>query len=115
MRPGLRWPIGFILATHPGYPYSDPVFEPTKIEWNDANAEAHFTKHGVRFAFAARVFRDPARADYDASRSEDGETRCKAVGMIEGKLYVVVYAPLGAVAWIISARRANAQETRRYG
>jgi len=91
------------------------MFTPSSIEWNDANAEAHFAKHGVRFEYAARVFLDASRADFDASRAEDGEERRKAVGMIEGKLFVVVYAPVADVAWIISARRANVQETRRYG
>jgi uncharacterized protein len=91
------------------------MFTPSSIEWSDVNAEAHFAKHGVRFDYAARVFLDPDRADFDVSRPEDGEVRRKAVGMIEGKLYVVVYAAHADVGWIISARRANAQETRRYG
>jgi putative transcriptional regulator len=68
------------------------VFRPRRIEWNDANAESHFAKHGVRFEFAARIFLDLDRADFDTSRDADGEERRKAVGMIEGKLYTVVYA-----------------------
>ena len=88
---------------------------PREFEWDDANAEAHFAKHGVRFDFVVRVILDPAYVDFDASRAEDGETRRKAVGMIDGKLYVMVYAPRGGIGRIISARRANAQETRRYG
>ncbi|WP_337188408.1 BrnT family toxin [Phenylobacterium sp.] len=91
------------------------MFTPRRVAWHDANAEAHHGKHGVLFAYAARVFRDPARVDLDVSRPEDGEARRKSVGTIEGKLFVVVYAPQGETAWIISARRANAKETRAYG
>jgi uncharacterized DUF497 family protein len=94
--------------------YMPAVETPREIEWDEANAEAHLAKHGVPFDFAARVFLDPGRADFDATHAEDGEVRRKAVGMIEGKLYTVVYAPKADAAWIISARRANAQETRRY-
>lgn len=98
-----------------GCPYDNPVFRPDRIEWKDANAETHFLKHGVRFEYAARVFLDSDRADWDVSRPQDGEARRKSVGTIEGKLFVVVYTPRAGVAWIISARRANTQETRRYG
>lgn len=62
------------------------MFKPRHIEWNEANAHAHFEKHGVRFDYAARVFLDDVRADFDASRPQDGEERRKAVGMMEGKL-----------------------------
>lgn len=106
---------GAALAVGAGCPYDNPVFRPDRIEWNDANAETHFLKHGVRFGYAARVFLDSDRADWEVSRPQDREERHKSVGMIEGKLFVVVYASRADVAWIISARRANAQETRRYG
>ncbi len=91
------------------------MFHPDDVDWDNANAEAHFTKHGVPFDYAARVFLDPDRADLDVSRAEDGEERRKAVGMIESKLYAIVYAPRDGAARIISARRANTQESRRYG
>lgn len=52
---------------------------------------------------------------FDASREADQETRRKAVGVIEGKLFVVVYTDRGGVCRLISARRANAMEHRAYG
>lgn len=62
---------------------------------------------------AVRVFMAPTPIDSDASKPEDGEVRRKAVGMIEGRL--VVYAERGDQTRIISARRCNAAEARRYG
>ncbi|WP_369695939.1 BrnT family toxin [Phenylobacterium aquaticum] len=41
--------------------------------------------------------------------------RRKAVGVIEGRLFTVVYTLRGAVIRLISARRCNVQEARRYG
>ncbi|WP_371130478.1 BrnT family toxin [Phenylobacterium sp.] len=53
--------------------------------------------------------------DFDASKPEDGEVRRKAVGVIEGRLFALVYAERDGVIRIISARRCNAAEARRYG
>jgi hypothetical protein len=53
--------------------------------------------------------------EFDASRESDNEARRKAVGVIEGGLYVVVYTDRENVRRIISARRTNALEQRAYG
>ncbi len=85
------------------------------FEWDDAKAQSNLAKHGVPFAYAVRVFLDPHLIDFDASKPEDGEIRRKAVGGIEGRLFTVVYTERHDVLRIISARRCNATETRRYG
>ena len=43
-----------------------------------------------------------------ATREGDREARRKAVGLIEGKLYVIVYTDREGVCRIISARKTNA-------
>jgi uncharacterized DUF497 family protein len=58
---------------------------------------------------------DPEKIDFDASRPEDNEVRRKLVGMIEGRHFTVVYTVRDGVIRLISARRANDQEMRRYG
>jgi uncharacterized DUF497 family protein len=58
--------------------------------WDDAKAASNLAKHGVPFAFATRVFLDVAVIDFDVSRALDRETRRKAVGFIDGRLYTVV-------------------------
>jgi uncharacterized protein len=50
-----------------------------------------------------------------ASRPEDGETRAKLVGAIEGRIFTIVITRRGGLIRLISARRANTQETRAYG
>jgi len=86
-----------------------------QFEWDDAKAQSNLAKHGVPFAYAARAFLDPDLVDFDASKPEDGEVRRKAVGVIEGRLFTVVYTERDDVVRIISARRCNAAEARRYG
>jgi uncharacterized DUF497 family protein len=97
------------------------------FEWDSRKAAANLAKHGVPFEFAARVFDDPRRLEFDASRPHEGEMRRKCVGMIDGKLYVVVFTVRARILTqavelvgrglnrrIISARRTNAKEDRAY-
>ena len=68
------------------------------------------------FADAVRVFRDPERIDVSTARPEDGEDRRKVTGRMGAKLYTMVYAQRqGGLIWLISARRANSTEEKRYG
>jgi len=85
------------------------------FDWDDVKAASNLAKHGVPFAYATRVFFDEAVVDFDTSRELDREAQRKAVGQIEGRVYTVVYAERGDAVRIISARRANARETKLYG
>jgi uncharacterized protein len=85
-----------------------------EFEWDDAKARANLAKHGVPFDYAARVFLDPGMVEFDASHEGDAEVRQKAVGLIEDKLFVVVFTDRDGVCRIISARRANTKERRAY-
>lgn len=86
-----------------------------EFEWDDAKAQGNLAKHGVPFAYAVRIFLDAGIVDFDASRPGDGETRRKAVGDIEGRLFTVVYTLRDGCIRMISARRCNPTEERRYG
>lgn len=86
-----------------------------EFEWDDGKASGNLAKHGVPFDYATRVFLDAERVDFDASRPEDGERRRKAVGLIDGRLFAVVYTARDGRIRLISARRCNALEERQYG
>ncbi|WP_457092520.1 BrnT family toxin [Microvirga sp. P5_D2] len=88
---------------------------PTEFEWDDAKAERNLAKHGVSFDYAVQVFLDEACIIFDASQTDQGEARSKAVGAIERRLFVVVFTMRGEVCRVISARRTNASEEKRYG
>jgi uncharacterized DUF497 family protein len=86
-----------------------------KFDWDDAKAAYNLAKHGVPFPYGARVFLDTNVIDFDASQPGDGEVRRKVVGMIEERLFTVVYTERDGVTRIISARRCNAKEGKLYG
>jgi uncharacterized DUF497 family protein len=83
------------------------MFPLSSFEWDDAKAASNLAKHGVPFAFAARVVLDVGVVDFDATRAPDREARRKAVGLIDGRIYTVVYAQRGGATRLISARRAT--------
>ena len=76
-------------------------------------AAANEAKHGVPFAFAARVFLDPDVQIIEPVRERDNEARSKAIGCIDGRLFTV-FTKRGETCRLISARRSNRTEERRY-
>ena len=90
-----------------------------RFVWDSAKAEGNLKKHRVSFEIAARVFADPfALSEQD--RIEDGEHRWQTLGLVEGCLLLLVAHTVwddedGAeVIRIISARKAEPKERRRY-
>lgn len=88
---------------------------PMNFEWNDAKAESNAAKHGITFPSATAVFLDARCVIVPTIRLQDKEERFKAIGVIEGKLYAIVFTIRGDTCWLISARRTNKQEDRAYG
>jgi uncharacterized DUF497 family protein len=82
--------------------------------WNAEKAEANWHKHGVRFEQAATSFGDPLLVLVDASRQD--EARDAVIGFdANGRLLYVVHIEFdGDCIRLISARRATAEEERRY-
>jgi uncharacterized DUF497 family protein len=85
-----------------------------EFEWDEAKAEANLRKHKISFQEASRVF-DDLFALIEQDLSEDfGEDRFLATGMVEGSLITVVYTERDERIRIISARKANSDEQKRY-
>ena len=83
-------------------------------EWGQRKAGQNTTKHGVPFEYAVRVFLDKYRLDYEDERRAYSEERRIILGKIEGRLYVVAYTMRGKIIRLISARKANQREQRKY-
>jgi hypothetical protein len=89
-----------------------------KFEWDDAKALSNQRKHGISFEIARCVFEDPD-AFSEQVRVEGGERRWQTLGRVGGVLMLIVAHTVrssGEVETIriISARRADRRETRRY-
>jgi len=85
------------------------------FDWDDAKADANLAKHGISFLAAIAVFADPVWVELDTERVSDREVRRKAIGMIEGHLFTVVFTMRNDMTRIISARQSNTSEKRAYG
>ncbi len=82
-----------------------------KYEWDEDKRRENREKHGVDFC---------AVVDFDwntAASAEDlrsGEVRIVASGYIGERLHVIVYTERGDSTRIISLRKANPREVKRY-
>lgn len=86
-----------------------------EFEWDEAKSSACFTERGFDFAYAARIFLDPGRQVEEDRRFDYGELRYRVLGRIEGRVFVVAYTVRGNTIRLISARKGNRREVRRYG
>jgi uncharacterized protein len=69
--------------------------------------------HNVDFESATRVFLDQYRLDEDVFDAH-GEIRFNIIGIVDDQMLVVTCTMRGEVCRIISARRAERYEKRRY-
>jgi hypothetical protein len=83
------------------------VFDPVK----DASNQA---KHGVPLRLAEILFAGPHVSVSD-DRFDYGEAREIAFGLIQDRLFVCVFVDRTAERRVISLRKANKREVKRYG
>ena len=93
-----------------------------RFEWDPIKAAGNLRKHGVSFETAMRAFADPF-ALTDQDRIEGGEQRWQTLGMVEGRVLLLVAHTIRdededgrpiEIIRIISARAADRKERRRY-
>ncbi len=63
---------------------------------------------------ARDVFRDPFALEFNDLSGAYGEDRFVSIGLVEGRMLMVVYTMRGETIRIISARPAEPIERRRY-
>jgi len=61
-----------------------------KFEWDDHKNKSNLAKHGFDFADAFRIFNLPMVVELD-ERDDYGEDRCIGIGLLDGRVVVVVY------------------------
>lgn len=85
----------------------DVAFDPDKDAVN-------IEKHGVSLGFGGEVLADSSRLDILDVRFDYAEERFVSYGKVEGRVWVCVFTVRGENYRVISVRKANDRETRRY-
>lgn len=80
-------------------------------EWDEAKRQENLEKHQIDFLSIYSFDWDSA-VQYPSPRS--GEMRWMAIGFIDNRLHCVVYTDREERRRIISLRKANARDRRRY-
>jgi uncharacterized DUF497 family protein len=85
------------------------------FEWDPEKARRDLGKHGVSFAEAMTVFRDPLGRIVDDPRRSIAEQRYALLGLSQqGRLLAVMFTERGERIRLISARRATRDERHNY-
>jgi hypothetical protein len=84
-----------------------------EIDYDEEKSERNLKMRGISFPYAARIFEGDIVAWPDR-RYHYGEERYIAMGLVDGRVIVVVYTWRGHARRIISARKANRRERNVY-
>lgn len=83
------------------------------FSFDTAKNARNIAVHGISLARAVD-FEWHAAVNVEDTRRDYGERQFQAFGHIESRLYVLVYTPREGRAHVISLRKANKREVRRY-
>ena len=84
------------------------------FEWDDDKAARNWRVHAVTFEMAREVFRDAFAIEWEDSGQDLREPRYSMIGMVQGRLLFVGYTMRCEKIRIITARKAEPYERRRY-
>ena len=85
------------------------------FEWDAAKETSNLQKHGVSFDDATLVFYDSGRIETYDGRGNFSEDRWATIGLaLSAVLYVVYTVREEETVRLISARKANANERKKY-
>jgi uncharacterized protein len=86
----------------------------SRFEWDAAKREETLRARSIDFADMARAFDRPMLQTLD-ERIEYGEMRWRALGIVNGRILMIVYTRREPdTIRIISARKASAKEIESY-
>ncbi len=84
-----------------------------KITFDSTKDTINIEKHGVSLSLGIELEWDSAITWRD-NRHDYGEERMTGLALIESRLYCVVYTDRGDSRRVISLRKANLREVKRY-
>jgi len=81
--------------------------------WDEAKRALNRAKHKVDFMAAKEFEWSSAVVEVDY-REDYGELRERAIGWIGQRLHVLIFTRRGDLIWVISLRKADKSDARRY-
>jgi uncharacterized DUF497 family protein len=85
-----------------------------ELVWDEQKNETNISKHGLDFVDAVRVFAAPMLVARD-EREDYGEERWIGIGLLDGRVVVIVFGePDAETTRIISLRKALRYERDRF-
>ena len=88
-----------------------------EFDWDDRKNADNVSIRQIPFELAGLLFREETLEE-DDNRWDYGELRIRAYGKVNGRLFVCIYTDRmlegRLVRWIISLRKANKREVRKY-
>jgi hypothetical protein len=84
-----------------------------KLVWDEQKRADCLRERGLDFADAAQVLAGPTHRFVD-QRSDYGEVRMVAVGYLHGRMMIVVFTDRINERRIISMRKANERDQKKY-
>jgi uncharacterized DUF497 family protein len=84
------------------------------FKWDKAKSDLCQISRNFDFAYVISIFVDPDLFVEKDQRWDYGEERFRAIGALESRVFVVIYTKRPSAIRIISARRANRREVKRY-
>jgi uncharacterized protein len=83
------------------------------VEWDEAKRGENIRRHGLDFVGAEKIF-DSDTVTIEDTRLSYGEPRWVTVGILEGRIVVLVYTERSDKLRFISLRKATRYEQRSY-
>lgn len=84
-----------------------------KLTWDEPRRQRTLTNRGLDFTDANQVI-DGTSLTFPDDRRDYGEQRLITVGFLRGRMTLVFWTPRQDTRHIISMRRANEREQKRY-
>jgi uncharacterized DUF497 family protein len=85
-----------------------------EFDWDDGKHAIKLEKHKVDFADVFGAFEDAHRKVAEDNRHNYGEVRYNMLAKILGRIFHITFTQRGPITWLISARKANQREQKRY-
>ena len=86
---------------------------PPDFEFDATKDVSNLAKHGLSLALIRRAVWPPDLVAED-NRRDYGETRWYGFVRLDGRIHVTIFTIRGSVVRVISLRKANLREVRRY-